>query len=112
MNAPQQPKLPEKVTISDFYAYLPTHQYLFGINGTLWPASSINAILPKLAILNPDGTAVPDKKGNPALMTPSVWLDRHRGVHAVTWAPGEPQVIVHKLADEGGIGKSPSITAK
>ena len=35
-------------------------------------------------------------------MSPSVWLDRHRAVEQMTWAPGEPQTILGRLASEGG----------
>ena len=105
MSAPEPHKdepLPEQVTLKDFFAYLPTHEYLFGVNGSLWPAASINAILPYLPVLNPDGTPALDEDGKPVEMKPSTWLDKYRAVHAMSWAPGEPQVIENKLADEGG----------
>ena len=32
----------------------------------------------------------------------SLWLDRHRAVQAMGWAPGYPQTVNDKLATEGG----------
>lgn len=36
--------LPNAVTAEDFYAYMPTHQYIFVPSRELWPASSVNAL--------------------------------------------------------------------
>jgi hypothetical protein len=32
----------------------------------------------------------------------SLWLDRHRAVEQMTWAPGEPELIEDRLVSEGG----------
>jgi Family of unknown function (DUF5906) len=73
----------------DFYAYMPTHSYIFAPSREMWPPASVNAWLG----LIPDGG-----KDIPA----SAWLDRHRHVEQMTWAPGEPLVIRDRLISGGG----------
>jgi hypothetical protein len=88
--APQMPKRPAAVAFDDFYAYLPGHAYVFMPTRELWPAVSVNAVLPGVA----------RTEGKP--MKPSRFLDRERPVLQMTWAPGEPEVIRNKLMNEGG----------
>ena len=33
---------PRPLTVNDFYAYMPMHQYIFMPTGDLWPASSVD----------------------------------------------------------------------
>jgi hypothetical protein len=77
--------IPTAVTTADFYAYMPAHQYLFVPTRELWPAASVNA-------------RVPEQDGVKA----SVWIDQHRNVEQMTWAPGEPMVIADRLVSGGG----------
>ena len=37
------------VSIDDFYAYMPSHTYIYAPTGEMWPASSIKARLPPIA---------------------------------------------------------------
>ncbi len=77
----------EVVMVDDFYAYMPMHSYLFVPSREMWPASSVNARLQS-----------PDGEGKA-----SAWLDRHRAVEQMTWAPGEPMLIADRLIMlEGG----------
>ncbi len=79
------------VSLEEFNAYMPTHGYIFTPTREMWPAASVNSTLPPVDI----GAAKPIK--------PSVWLDEHRAVHQMTWAPGLPMIITDKLvAMEGG----------
>lgn len=82
--------LPTSIRREDFYAYMPKHQYLFVPTRQLWPGSSINARLGRIDAL-------------PA----NVWLDQNRPVEAMTWEPGEPQIIEGRLATEGGYVQHP-----
>jgi Family of unknown function (DUF5906) len=76
----------EAVMLDDFYAYMPMHAYLFVPSREMWPASSVNARL-----------ASPDEG------KASAWLDRHRAVEQMTWAPGLPTLITDRLIMmEGG----------
>ncbi len=69
------------VTLADFYAVLPVHQYLFVPTRALWPAASINSRFGKSA---------------------SCQLDTERAAEALTWAPGEPLIIENRLICDGG----------
>jgi hypothetical protein len=90
------------VTIHDFYAYMPKHLYIFAPTGEMWPAASINARLPRIPLKKKNGAPARDKDGKPKYIMPSRWLDRHRAVEQMTWAPGEPQTIVGQLVSDGG----------
>lgn len=99
----EQPELPpaEKtddvgVKLTDFYAYLPMHSYIFAPIGELWPASSVNARIP------PISTGRTKKNGEEEYESASQHLDRTRAVEQMTWAPGEKQLIEGRLLDHGG----------
>jgi TusA-related sulfurtransferase len=81
---------------------MPKHLYIFAPTGEMWPAASINARLPKIPVVKKNGVQAVDSNGKPRSMSPSVWLDRHRAVEQMTWAPGEPQTIVGRLVSDGG----------
>jgi hypothetical protein len=80
------------ISIDDFHAFMPTHGYIFAPTGAMWPASSVNARIPPI---DDDGKAV----------AAATWLDRHRHVEQMTWAPGEPTVIRDRLIAGGGWAK-------
>jgi hypothetical protein len=75
----------QTISMDDFYAHMPTHRYIFAPCRQLWPARSVNA---RLGFI----------KGIAA----NVWLDEHRHVEQMTWAPGEPLLIEDRLISEGG----------
>lgn len=76
--------LPDTVTAEDFYAYMPQHSYIFVASRELWPAASVNA-----RVMMTGAKA-------------SEWLDQHRPVDQMTWAPGLPMLIENKLVSGGG----------
>lgn len=86
------------MSIADFRAYLPAHRFIFNPTRELWPAASVDARVPW-----PIG-------GNGKAMRPSRWLDKHRPVEQMTWAPGEPMLIDGWLIDTGGWIRSPDCT--
>lgn len=90
--APRPVSVPpaDTVTVEDFYAYMPGHSYLFVPTREPWPAASVNSRL----------QPVPGPSGEP--MKASAWLDQHRPVDQMTWAPGMPMVIKDKLVTGGG----------
>ena len=92
----------EGVSLDSFHAYMPTHQYIFAPTGEMWPASSVDARLPPMPKLKPDGTPVLDKKGNPIFIHASMWLDINKPVEQMTWAPGEPVLIRDRVIQGGG----------
>jgi hypothetical protein len=75
----------DTVSLDDFYAYMPMHQYIFTPTRDLWPASSVNARIPPIGKV-------------PA----ATWLDQNKPVEQMTWAPGRPMLIEGQLIAAGG----------
>jgi hypothetical protein len=94
--------LPVSVTLDDFHAYMPMHKYMFTPSRELWPASSINARVPPVPVLDANGKPVLDAKDKPKVIAASVWLDRNKPVEQMTWVPGKPTIIEDRLVAEGG----------
>jgi hypothetical protein len=88
----------ECISRDDFYAFLPTNQYIFTPTRDLWPAASVNA---KLKPIN-----MPDGKQ----MKPSDWLCEQRAVEQMTWSPAETQVIHGRVVANGGWISKPGCT--
>lgn len=86
------PKIVDRqgVSISDFHAYMPMHNYIFAPSGQTWPASSVNARVPP-------GIGADGKR-----ISPSAWLDANAAVEQLTWAPGQPTLIRNRLILEAG----------
>jgi hypothetical protein len=78
------------VSLHDFYAYLPQHNYIFTPSRETWPVASINAKL----------RPIPIAKGK--TLKPSTWLDRYRSVEQMTWIPGMPMIIHDRPVADGG----------
>jgi hypothetical protein len=79
------------VSADDFVAYLPQHAYIFTPTGELWPPASVNASVPAVRVATLDEP-----------LPAAVWLDRHRAVEQMTWAPGFPTIIQNRLVSQGG----------
>jgi hypothetical protein len=90
------------VSLDDFWAYMPNHDYIFAPTRAHWPAASVNARLPEMPLLNEDGTPVLDDKGEPVLLRAAAWLDRNKAVEQMIWAPGEPLIVEDRLLVDGG----------
>lgn len=86
----------ETVSLADFWAYMPEHRFIFAPTRELWPASSVNPRLGK--VLDPESREE---------VNASTYLDRHRPVDQMTWAPGKPMVVEDRLIDHGGWIKRP-----
>lgn len=96
------PRASDGVLLDDFRAYMPTHSYFFVPTGELWPASSVNARIAPVPLVDRQGKPLLDENGKPKTIKAATWLDEHRPVEQVTWAPGEPQVIENRLMSDGG----------
>lgn len=83
------------LNLEDFLAYMPLHSYLFLPSREFWPASSVNARIFPI----PNGT---NDEGEETTIAANVWLDRHRSVEQMTWAPGLPTIIQDRLVADGG----------
>jgi len=84
--------------LDDFVAYLPTHSYIFTPTREIWTAAGVNA-----------GVTWPLMDDKP--VSPSSWIDQHKPVEGMTWAPGEPMLIADRLiVKEGGWIQRPGCT--
>jgi hypothetical protein len=90
------------VSLDDLYAYMPMHQYIFSPSRELWPASSVNARLERVNVLDDAGRPKLDEKGKPIMQRASAWLDRCHAVEQMTWIPGRPMLIRDHLVSDGG----------
>ncbi len=92
------------VSMDSFYSLMPEndHKYIFTPVGDRWPASSVNARIAPVAVIDAKGDPVYDKKGNPKYIFASQWLDQHRAVEQMTWMPGAAMLIEDFLIAKGG----------
>jgi hypothetical protein len=90
------------VTLSDFYALMPMHSYIFTPSREPWPAASINARIPAVPVIDAYGRPVLKDNGEQKTQTASLWLDQNKPVEQMTWAPGEAMLICGRLVSEGG----------
>jgi hypothetical protein len=81
---------------------MPAHSYIFIPAREMWPASSVNARVPPIPAVDADGKPIRHEDGKEKHLSASAWLDRHRPVEQMTWAPGEPMLIHNRLISEGG----------
>lgn len=79
----------EGITIHDFIAYLPEHAYVYVPTRQIWPAASVNAVVPPIG------------NGKDATLASS-WLDQNRAAAAMTWFPGQGLEIKDRIVAEGG----------
>ena len=87
-----------EISLDDFYALMPMHQYIYLPTCDLWPASSVNSRFPPIG----------DDAGKP--LPASKWLDKNRPVEQMTWAPGLPTLIRDRLVSNGGWIHHPGAT--
>jgi hypothetical protein len=90
------------VTVDNFYAYMPLHKYMFTPARDLWPASSVNARIPPIVLLDENGQPQLDDNGEPKTLAANQWLDQNKSVEQMTWAPGLPMLVQDRLISEGG----------
>lgn len=86
----------QAVSLEDFHAYSPMHNYIYIPTREPWPAASINARLGMVSLVGANGKPLKKK------ISASVWLDRNRSIEQMTWAPGFPSLIKDRLILDGG----------
>ena len=90
------------VSLDDFYAYMPMHNYIFAPSRKSWPTSSVNARLGSVSLVDANGRPSLDGHGKQKTIPAGLWLDQNRPVEQMGWAPGLPMVIRDRLISEGG----------
>ena len=89
---------PERLLkVSDFVAFSPKNQAIYTSTGDLWLMISVDARVPPQEMTDFRGNPILGLDGTPLMQSPSSWLVTHAPVEQMTWAPGEPQVIMDKL---------------
>jgi hypothetical protein len=90
------------VGLADFYALMPSHDYIFTPSRETWPATSVNSQIRPVPLFKKNGKPELDEKGEHMFLKASTWLDQNRPVEMMTWAPGLPLVVANKLISDGG----------
>jgi hypothetical protein len=91
------------VSKEDFCRYLKQQSaYFFVPCREIWPASSVNARLPRIPVLNKKGQPKRAKNGKTITLPATCWIDENRCVEQATWHPGLPLYINDRLAVAGG----------
>ena len=90
------------VSLEDFYAYMPTHRYIFTPTRDLWPATSVDDRILPVQIFDKNGKKVLNTRGKELKIPASRWLSQNRPVEQMTWVPGEPLVIKDKVVVQDG----------
>jgi phage/plasmid primase-like uncharacterized protein len=93
---------PQGVGLDDFYAYMPMHSYLYRPTREMWPAASVNAKIAPIACVDEYGEPERNAKGKEKTTPAATWLDAHRSIEQMTWAPGEAELIKDRYVAEGG----------
>lgn len=81
-----------KVSVEDFYAFMPMHQYLYVPTRELWPASSVDGRIAEW----------PKDPATNKPIRPSQYLDAARPVEQMTWCPGLTMIVEGKVVAGGG----------
>jgi Family of unknown function (DUF5906) len=92
----------EGVSLDDFHAFMPMHNYIFAPSRETWPASSVNSRLPPIPVVDAEGKPALNSKGEQETMAAATWLDQNQPVEQMTWAPGRPMLIKDRLISGGG----------
>jgi Family of unknown function (DUF5906) len=92
----------EGVTLADLHAYMPLHSYIYAPSREMWPTRSVDARIPPVPILDADGNPELDANGKAKKIRASTWLDQHKSVEQMTWAPGHPMLVRDRLISDGG----------
>ncbi len=76
---PTEDASPAAVTLDDFYAYMPMHNYIYTPSRELWPAASVNARIPPVPLCRRDGKPVLDEDGEQVIKPPALgWIRTSR----------------------------------
>jgi hypothetical protein len=87
------------IQLSDFWAYMPMHNYIYAPTRALWPAGSINSRIP------------PVKSGANDEIEASSWIDKNRPVEQMTWVPGLPESSRTGYSTKAGGSTGPAFAA-
>jgi hypothetical protein len=93
----------EEISLDDFWAYMPMHNYIYAPARAHWPGASVNSRLSAVEII--------DASGKKITVLPTAWLDKHKPVEQMTWAPGLPMIIRNRLLLRAAGSRSAALPA-
>jgi hypothetical protein len=93
------------IVFEDFYALAPANRCIYRPTRDIWTNEAVDNRLPPQPLL--DASCKPVRVGHKIKMiSASKALAQRRSVERLVWAPGEPEIIKHKLlVDDGWIEK-------
>ena len=89
------------VSLDDFHAYMPQHNYIYVPSREPWPAAASTHEFHRFRSSMRMGNRYRRERQAEELKA-STWLDQNRPVEQMTWAPGQPMLIRDRLVSEGG----------
>jgi hypothetical protein len=90
------------IQFDDFYALAPAHRCIYRPTKDAWRNEAVDKRLPPRPRLDANGNPLRNAHGKVIMMPASEWLAKNRSVERATWHPGEPEIIMDKLAVETG----------
>jgi hypothetical protein len=102
--------LPSSCTLEDLCSYAPSRACIYLPCKSSWPNASVDDRLPRMPMLQPDGTPLLNRRGGVTTIPASIWLAQNRSVETLTWDPGQPEFIRDRLAVDGGYVDKPGAT--
>jgi hypothetical protein len=95
---------PSGVNLDNFFSLMNKtgSRYIYAPCRDFWPATTVNARIPPVVLLDANGQPLVDSNGKIIKLPANKWLDKYRPVEAVTWAPGLPLQIQDRLISKGG----------
>jgi hypothetical protein len=73
------------VSLADFYAYMPMHNYIYVPTRETWPAASVNGRIPPVPLVDAASEPVFNEEDKPVKQKASTWLDKNKPVKQMTW---------------------------
>jgi hypothetical protein len=90
------------IKFDDFYAIAPANRCVYRPTRDLWQNEAVDKRLPRQPLLDANGNPVKTGKGKIVTISASEALAKQRSAERTVWAPGEPEVIIDKLAIDTG----------
>jgi hypothetical protein len=91
-----------RMSVDEFYAHLPSHDYLHIPTLKHWPRSAVNTVIPAQPAVDEDGDPIFNADGTPSVLTASYYLDCYRPIMDKTWSPGDDELIKDRVIQDGG----------
>ena len=94
------------IEFDDFYAFAPANRCIYRPTRDIWTNEAVDNRLSPQPLLDANGNPVKNSSGKVVMISASKRLAQERSVERMVWAPGEPEIIEHKLlVDDGWIEK-------